>query len=248
MAAKKKATKKEKAKEPEMVVTEETGVSEISETFLDEMIDEGPEEYKPLFDEMADQGADSEGVAEKVKVPEIELVQELIRYEFTDSELVALATEISEMMQRLDRLTAEKKSAASAYDSDLKKLALDMQEIGQGIRDRFEMRRMGCYVLKDFKKKKAYYFRSDQYELDILQMVDDASAFAEDRIDSEYSHFHPPVKIRDLKGWELQKQFDFEKEAAGGDGDPQQGDGDPGAVADADFENPGDDEQTAETV
>ena len=144
------------------------------------------------------------GVAEKVKEPEIELVDELCRYEFTDSELVDLATEIGELMHRMDRITAEKKSAASAFDSDLKKADLDMQTMAQLIRDRFEMRRMQCYCVKDFKGRKAYYFRADQHTLDYLSsflpLKDPGMYFTEDMADG-------PVKVRDLKHWELQREL-----------------------------------------
>ena len=95
------------------------------------------------------------GVAEKTKEPDIELVDELVRYEFSDAELIDMATEIGELMHRMDRIVAEKKSAASAFDSDLKKADLDMQTMAQSIRERFEMRRMQCYCVKDFAGRKA---------------------------------------------------------------------------------------------
>lgn len=157
------------------------------------------------------------GVAEKVKEPDIELVDELCRYEFTDTELVDLATEIGELMHRMDRLTAEKKSAVSAFDSDLKKADLDMQTMAQLIRDRFEMRRMQCYCVKDFKGRKAYYLRADKHTLDYLKsflpLKDPGMYFTEDMADG-------PVKVRDLKHWELQRELEFESDT------------DPGADAD----------------
>jgi len=166
---------------------------------------------------------DQSGVAEKVKEPEIELVDELCRYEFTDAELVDLATEIGELMHKVDRITAEKKSAASAFDSDLKKADLDMQTMAQLIRDRFEMRRMQCYCVKDFKGRKAYYFRADKHELEWLRTwaAVRGAEFTKKILQLENDDFADgPVKVRDLKHWELQRELEFESDT------------DPGADAD----------------
>jgi hypothetical protein len=151
------------------------------------------------------------GVAEQVKDPDIESVDELIRYEFSDNELVDMATEIGEFMHRIDRLTAEKKSAVSGYDADIKKMELDMQEMVQFIRDRFSMRREPCYVVKDFGARKAYYFRADQHTLEWLQdaMVDEILFSRVDDLTDG------PVKARDLKSWELQRELEF--------GEPEEG-------------------------
>jgi len=163
--------------------------------------------------------AKDSGVAEKVKEPDIELVDELCRYEFTDSELVDLATEIGELMHRMDRLTAEKKSAVSAFDSDLKKADLDMQTMAQLIRDRFEMRRMQCYCVKDYAGRKAYYFRADIHELEYLKTFTPEN-FLEKLTQLETDTADGPVKVRDLKHWELQRELEFDKDT------------DPGADAD----------------
>ena len=178
------------------------------------------------------------GVAEQVKEPDIELVDELIRYEFSDVELVDMATEIGDLMQRGERLTAEKKSAASSFDADIKKADLDMQEIAKNIRDRFEMRREPCYVVKDYKGRKAYYFRADQRELEWLQTWATVRGveFTEKILQLENDDFADgPVKTRDLKSWELQMglEFDQEKESA---------------VIDADFKNPEDTNADAANV
>jgi hypothetical protein len=151
---------------------------------------------------------DDPGVAEQVKEPDIELVDELIRYEFSGAELVDMATDIGELMQQMDRLTLEKKSAASSFDADIKKADLDMQEIAKNIRDRFEMKREPCYQVKDFEARKAYYFRADQHTLDWLQdaMIDEI-LFS--RIDDLTDG---PVKTRDLKSWELQRELEFGSE------------------------------------
>ena len=151
-----------KKKDVEMVVTNEIVGPLIEKDFFPDEPDAG---YVASLNEDA-------GVAEKTKEPDIELVDELCRYEFTDAELVDLATEIGELMHKVDRITAEKKSAASAFDSDLKKADLDMQTMAQLIRDRFEMRRMQCYCVKDFKGRKAYYFRADQRELEFESDTD----------------------------------------------------------------------------
>jgi hypothetical protein len=148
---------------------------------------------------------DDPGVAEQVKEPDVELVDELIRYEFSDDELVDMATDIGELMQQTDRLTLEKKSAASSYDADIKKADLDMQEIAKNIRDRFKMQREPCYMVKDFKARKAYYFRADQQELDWLQAALETERLF-DRIDDMADG---PVKTRDLKSWELQRELEF---------------------------------------
>jgi hypothetical protein len=145
------------------------------------------------------------GVAEQVKDPDIESVDELIRYEFSDNELVDMATEIGEFMHRIDRLTAEKKSAVSGYDADIKKMELDMQEMVQFIRDRFSMRREPCYVVKDFKSRKAYYFRADRVTLEWLQ----AQLAIENYDFADLADL--PVKTRDLKHWELQRELEFEE-------------------------------------
>jgi len=156
------------------------------------------------------------GVAEQVKDPDIELVDELIRYEFSDAELVDMATDIGELMQQMDRLTLEKKSAASSFDADIKKADLDMQEIAKNIRDRFSMRRELCYMVKDFKARKAYYFRADQYTLEWLQdaMIDEILFSRMDDLTDG------PVKTRDLKSWELQRKLEFgDNEAADSEGE-----------------------------
>jgi hypothetical protein len=165
------------------------------------------------------------GVAEQVKEPDIELVDELIRYEFSDNELVDMATEIGEFMHRIDRLTAEKKSAASGYDADIKKMELDMQEMVQFIRDRFSMRREPCHMVKDFKGRKAYYFRADQHTLEWLQ-----DAMADEILFSRIDDLMDgPVKTRDLKSWELQRELEFGKdvpETSGPSEDPDFNGGD----------------------
>jgi hypothetical protein len=186
-----------------------------------------------LVDEAQVGLSEDAGVAEQVKEPDIELVDELIRYEFSDVELVDMATDIGELMQQMDRLTLEKKSAASSFDADIKKADLDMQEIAKNIRDRFEMRREPCYVVKDYKGRKAYYFRADQRELEWLKtwaMVRGVE-FTEKILQLENDDFADgPVKTRDLKSWELQMELEFDQQE------------------DADFKNPEDTNADAANV
>jgi len=79
---------------------------------------------------------------------------------------------------------------------------------------------MQCYCVKDFAGRKAYYFRADQHTLDYLKsflpLKDPGAYFTEDMADW-------PVKVRDLKHWELQRELEFKE---GEDTDPG---------ADADF-------------
>jgi hypothetical protein len=163
---------------------------------------------------------DDPGVAEQVKEPDVELVDELIRYEFSDNELVDMATDIGELIQQMDRLTLEKKSAASGYDADIKKIELDMKEMVQFIRDRFSMRREPCYMVKDFKGRKAYYFRDDQHSLDELRDVADMQCYLEI---CKRDIGRGPVKTRDLKSWELQRELEFGE----GDSEPSEPSEDP---------------------
>lgn len=148
----------------------------------------------------------SEGVAEKVKEPEIELVEELIRYQFTDQEMVKLAESIGELMHKIDRLNQEKKATSSQYDAEIKRVDLDLQEVAQSIRDGFDMRRVECYVVKDYLERKAYYLRADRYSTDFLKGYLNKVALA-----VLVGHVEP-VKVRDLKPWELQREIPFEGE------------------------------------
>lgn len=151
----------------------------------------------------------SEGVAEKVKEPEIELVEELVRYEFTDDELLMLGSSVASLMESLERIRAEAKSAASGYKSDIEKKELDIAAVITCLRDKFEMRRTECYCVKDWRERKAYYLLADRYELEFLKSQAGNIGRA---IDDGLIN---PAKVRDLKSWELQRELEFKNKSDG---------------------------------
>ena len=165
--------------------------------------------------------AAAEEPEKKRQVP-IERSEEHVRYDFSDEELIKLGESMAELISRVERLKAEKKSAAADFDSDIKKVELDLQSVVRSIRDKFEMRNAECFIVKDFKNRKAYVFRSDQMDLETLQTWDGEKLF---ELIEAGSLGADPVKIKQISSRELQKELEFGEKS---EGDDSGGGGDPG--------------------
>lgn len=152
----------------------------------------------------ADSPDESESGAKRPAKPVVELCQELVRYEFTESELAKLGSSVAELTDSVERKSEQKKSAVADFDSEIKKIGLTISDLLRNLRDKWEMRTMDVYCVRDYKSKKAYYFRSDKYTVALL-----SSLSAEEIRDCVDSGGLEPAKERDLKPWELQRELDF---------------------------------------
>jgi hypothetical protein len=135
----------------------------------------------------------------KVEAPEIEKVEnELIRYEFSDGQLQKLGGDLSDLLETVTRVEEEASSAAAGFKSDVKAIKLTIYNVARWIREKYDMRKTDCYCYKDFRERKAYYWRADNVELGELEIAISSVDFWK---------VYPPVKVRDLKHHELQREL-----------------------------------------
>jgi hypothetical protein len=155
---------------------------------------------------------ESKTKAEAAAVPgpkpiDIELVHERVKYDFNQDELVTLGERMAELLRQAERVKDEKKSSASSYDSTLKQIALDVDSIVQGIRDKYEFREVECFLIKNFSNRKKYLFRADQItreellaqDMETMAMLIETGNLGVD-----------PVRVDQIRSWELQKEIPFQ--------------------------------------
>jgi hypothetical protein len=143
---------------------------------------------------------------DETKAPEIEKVEnELIRYEFSDIELQKLGGDLSNFLDHVTRIEEEASSVAAGFKSEIKAIRLTINNVARWIREKYDMRKTDCYCYKDYRERKAYYWRCDKVEL---------AEFERFNLDEVISHDgygrYRPVKVRDLKHHELQKELSLE--------------------------------------
>ena len=154
-----------------------------------------------------DKLVEAEEVEKKVVRPiDAELVKELVRYDFNQDELVELGEDLLDMVAKKTRLQDEKKSTAKTFDSDINRVELIEREIIGKMSDKFEMIQMPTVCVRDYKKGVVYYFRADQIEVDSLRIYDQDQFFA---LVEGGALGVDPVKTRDIKPWERQRELDF---------------------------------------
>jgi hypothetical protein len=159
------------------------------------------------INEKPDKLVETEEDEKKVVRPiDAELVKELVRYDFNQDELVELSEELIDLIEREKRLTAEKKSAAAKFDSDIKTTVIGRDDLLKKMSDKFEMVTMPCVCVRDYRKGVVYYFRDDQIEVDSLRIYDQDQFFA---LVEGGALGVDPVKTRDIKPWERQRALDF---------------------------------------
>ena len=137
---------------------------------------------------------------------DVELVKELVRYDFNQDELVELGEDLLDYVAKKTRLKEEKKSAAKTFDSEINQVELVEQEIINKMSNKFEMVSMPCVCVRNYKKGVVYYFRTDQIEADSLRIYDQDQFFA---LVEGGALGVDPVKTRDIKPWERQRELDF---------------------------------------
>ena len=142
----------------------------------------------------------------EAKPIEVELTETVVKYDFSQDELIEIGERVAELAGKLAVLEAEAKQIAKQYKADIEGVELQQNRLINFIREKFEMRKMGCFKVIDGLAKKVYFFRSDQIDLNVLKVhtIEEIRAgFPTAEIGVE---FHPdPAKIRDARPSELQR-------------------------------------------
>jgi len=129
---------------------------------------------------------------------EIELTETLVKYDFSQDELVTIGEQVADFAQKLSVLESESKQIAKQYKADIEGVELQQDRMIRFIRDKFEMRKMECFKVVDGKTKKAFFYRSDQVPAEILRTFDI------DDVRSELT-YPGPARVRDARPSELQR-------------------------------------------
>jgi len=176
--------------------------------------------------------ADKKKAVKKKPEPiKLKRLDERVRHNFSQSELVDFARQLAKKYRTLRTIESEKKSIAAQYTSREKQVGIEIDEITSNVNDGFEMRKKPCIELKDYKGKIVYYFLAD----DILEGPDaiDPQIFgtADDLLAYLMTAEYEPAGERPLRPDEHQQELFDEPDPAA---DPS--DGPPGATPEAKVE------------
>jgi hypothetical protein len=108
-----------------------------------------------LAEEMAERAVDVGGSIET------ELKETLLKYDFSQDELVALGEQVAAKAEEISRVEAEFDQIKKQFKADLDGLELLQKRLITLIRDKFEMKKMECFKVIDGQSKKVWFFRTD---------------------------------------------------------------------------------------
>jgi hypothetical protein len=145
----------------------------------------------------------------EAKPVEVELVEPLIKYNFSQDELISIGEQVADFAQKLAVLEAESKQVAKQYKADIEGLELQQERFIRLIRDKFEMRKMECLKIIDGKSRKVWFFRTDLDYPDFKSMTMEEIRFSVKVGSLE------PVRIRDARASELQRKLPESSAEAG---------------------------------
>lgn len=140
------------------------------------------------------------------KTVEIELTETLVKYDFSQDELVAIGEQVADLAQKLALLEAEAKQIAKQYKADIEGVELEQGRFIRFIRDKFEMRKMECFKVIDGLMKKVYFYRTDEIGAEKLR---------QHTIEDLRYEVLPvvPARVRDARPSELQRELPLEPPA-----------------------------------
>lgn len=140
------------------------------------------------------------------RMAEFELTEQLVKYEFNNQELLAIADNIADNVHQAEKLENEIKNIKKSYASEIDTLTLRIHQDTARVRDKFEMRTMPAYKIISGKHKKVWFIRADEIGESILRDYD------HDQLIKDLLHetFYPkPCKTREAYTSELQEKLPF---------------------------------------
>jgi hypothetical protein len=136
------------------------------------------------------------------KTVEIEKTETIVKYQFSQDELVKIGEQVAGLSEQLAVLDAEAKQIAKQYKSDIEAGEIKQNRLIRFIRDKHKMRSMEVFRVIDPDIRKVYFFRCDEYEADMLSGMTPENLRKAVLMDEII-----PAKERDMRPSELQREL-----------------------------------------
>ena len=138
----------------------------------------------------------------------IEKTETLVKYQFSQDELINIGEMVADCDQQLADLEAEFGSIKKQYAADIESKKMTARRFLNLIRDKYEMRTMEVFKFISGKHKRVWFFRCDEITNEQL-MAFQHDVLVNDIIDGVM--LPPPVKEREARASELQSTFPMDK-------------------------------------
>jgi len=140
------------------------------------------------------------------KMVEVELTETLVKYDFSQDELIHIGEQVAGFAEKLATLDAEAKQVAKQYKADIEGVELQQDRLIRFIRDKFEFKNMECLKVVVGKLKKVLFFRTDKPETEAIRTLT-----LQHFIDALMAGALEPAKERNARPSELQLELPMEQ-------------------------------------
>jgi len=91
-------------------------------------------------------------------------INRFVKYEFSEEELVKIATEIARKISAQKQLELDKKAAASEFSARINQVTAELRELADNYELGYEYREAECRIYYDIDRGVKYYYHGDMVD------------------------------------------------------------------------------------